>query len=246
MKILLFADGAVGERITRYLLANYAGDLAAAITVENNEIAELCRTAGIDTLTFRSTSATMAALENIPADLGILAWWPKIIRRPLLALPRQGFINTHPSLLPYNRGKHYNFWALVEQAPFGVTLHEVTEAVDAGRIVAQSPIPYDWTDTGESLYRKAQEAMFHLFAETYPRLRGGGIEPTEQNLAEGSFHLASELEEASRISLDKCYSARDLLNLLRARTFPGHPACWFEDGGDAYEVRVEIKRRQQK
>ena len=45
------------------------------------------------------------------------------------------------------------------------------------------------------------------------------------------------------IDLDREYRARDLLNLLRARTFPGYPACSFVADGTEYEVRVSITRK---
>ncbi len=54
--------------------------------------------------------------------------------------------------------------------------------------------------------------------------------------------FSHELQPASRIDLDRQSSARQLLNLLRARTFPGYPACHFEDKGEMYEVRVDIRR----
>ncbi|MCC6952955.1 MAG: formyl transferase, partial [Deltaproteobacteria bacterium] len=164
------------------------------------------------------------------------------VRAPLMALPSQGFVNTHPSYLPYNRGKHYNFWALVEQCPFGVTLHFIDGGVDTGDIIAQQEIPYSWEDTGESLYRRAQIAMFELFRETYPHLRSGGITRHKQDLSVGTAHKANELENASRIELDRSYPARDLLNRLRARTFSGHPACWFEVGDEKFEVRIDIRK----
>src|SRR5262249_23135590 len=155
----------------------------------------------------------------------------------------RGFVNTHPSLLPYGRGKHYNFWSIVDRVPFGVSLHMVDEGVDSGDIVAQTEIPYDWEDTGGSLHRKATQAMLTLFHQTYPRLRRLDFEAQPQNRSVGTFHRGSELEPASSIALDNSYVARDLLNLLRARTFTGYPACSFEDGEDVYEVRVEIKRK---
>lgn len=244
MKVLLFADGIVGEKIANHLIAIYPDDLFAVATVVPNAITDACSSAGVRTFAFDSEASIISEFTDSEIDLGILAWWPKLIRKPLIDLPRKGFINTHPSLLPYNRGKHYNFWALVEQAPFGVTLHEVNERVDAGGIVAQRAIPYDWTDTAEALYTKAQSAMVELFVEAYPKLRGGDFAAVPQDLSKGSFHRASELDEASHISLDRSYEARVLLNLLRARTFPGHPGCWFEDDGQIYEVRVSITRRQ--
>ena len=45
------------------------------------------------------------------------------------------------------------------------------------------------------------------------------------------------------IYLDKNYTARDLFNLLRARTFPGKPACTFKDNNETYEITVNIKRK---
>jgi methionyl-tRNA formyltransferase len=125
-----------------------------------------------------------------------------------------------------------------------VSLHFVTELVDGGDIIAQMPISYGWEDTGGTLYEKATVYMVALFKETYPMLRVMRVNRVRQNLTEGSYHRAVELDEASRITLEKEYKARELLNLLRARTFPGRPSCWFRDDGVTYEVRVEIVRKQ--
>ena len=176
-------------------------------------------------------------------DLGVLAWWPSLLKPQILDVPKLGFVNTHPSLLPHNRGKHYNFWALVEQAPFGVTLHRVDEGIDSGDILAQSAIDYGWCDTAETLYIKAQNEMVKLFTTHYPVLRAGSLAGLPQSADEGSFHLASEIEPASRLNLEGSYRCRDLLNLLRARTFDGHPGCWFEDSGRHYEVAISIRER---
>jgi len=83
--------------------------------------------------------------------------------------------------------------------------------------------------------------MIDLFKESYPDFRQFNL-PRYKRTSKGTFHLAKELDPASVIDLDKEYRARDLLNLLRARTFAGHPACWFEDGGEKFEVRVSIKK----
>jgi methionyl-tRNA formyltransferase len=245
MKLLLLADGHVGLQIVRWLIANFREDIGMIVTTADNEVAAAARQAQIQPRVFQSSAqvSELAAGEELSFDLGLLAWWPKIIREPLLSLPRRGFVNTHPSLLPYSRGKHYNFWSIVDQVPFGVSLHMVEEAIDSGDIVAQIELPCNWEDTGGSLYRKATEAMLTLVQETYPKLRSLEFRTRPQDLTMGTLHRASELEGASYIDLDKTYLARDLLNLLRARTFPGHPACVFPDGDALYEVRVDIKRK---
>lgn len=244
MRVLLLADGEVGANISSFLIDNYAEDLALVVTTQVNEVYRNAKQRDIPVALFDEVEIFSKLRAGV--DLGVLAWWPKIIKSPLLELPRMGFVNTHPSLLPYNRGKHYNFWALVEQVPFGVTLHLVDSGVDSGPIIAQREIHYDWLDTGETLYKKAQVAMVKLFCDTYPLLRRGQFESKPQDIHAGSFHRASELEEASRIDLDSSYRARDLLNLLRARTFPGHPGCWFEENGNRYEISINIKKVEPK
>lgn len=241
MKLVLMADGGVGEKIAKFLMESYQDDLVLIVTAKINDIYRGAEVKGIPVCVFESEKNVIERLGG-GVDLGVLAWWPRILKGPLLDAPRLGFMNTHPSLLPYNRGKHYNFWALVEQAPFGVTLHHVDSGVDTGEIVAQASIDYDWCDTGETLYNRAQEAMFELFCKTYPVLRTGQYASKAQNAGAGSFHLASELESASKIKLDESYRARDLLNLLRARTFDGHPGCWFEDDGNRYEISIKIRK----
>ena len=241
MKLVLFADGIVGMNIAKYLAEQYPQDLSLIVTVAENDIFDFVRGIGFSACVFDAEQNISARLSG-DYDLGVLAWWPKILRVPLLEIPRQGFINTHPSLLPYNRGKHYNFWALVEGSPYGVTIHRVDAGVDTGEIVTQQEITYDWEDTGESLYMKARDAMLDLFRKTYPALRTGTIRSIPQNIDDGSSHHSSEMEVASHIDLERSYRARDLLNLLRARTFPGHPGCWFEDNGECYEVSIRMRK----
>jgi methionyl-tRNA formyltransferase len=244
MRLALFADGDVGESTVRYLIENYPQDIAAVVFVpsQKDEIAERALAAGIAAIPFQTTEQfLLGARDQLPFDLGVLAWWPKIIKKDVIDLARAGFINFHPSLLPYNRGKNYNFWCLVEEAPFGVTLHLVDEGIDTGPILFQRAIAYDWTDTGGSLFFKAKSEILNLFIEHYPTIRTLDWQAIPQASGVGSSHLAKDMPEASILRLDDRMSVRALLNKLRARTFPGYPACSFEDSGKRYEVRIKIE-----
>jgi methionyl-tRNA formyltransferase len=86
--------------------------------------------------------------------------------------------------------------------------------------------------------------MVQLFQETYPKLRNLEFPRRPQPTSGYESHRAGELDAASRINLEDTYTARALLNLLRARTFPPHPGAWFTDEGETYEVRVEITPRK--
>jgi methionyl-tRNA formyltransferase len=245
MKLLLMADSQVGLDILGWLLSEYPQDLVLVVAMAENNICDMARDAGIPYLVYQSPDQVSKYLNDssVQTDIGMLVWWPALIKQPLIGLPKCGFINTHPSLLPHNRGKHYNFWALVEQSPFGASLHFVDEGIDSGDVVHQVEIPYGWEDNGATLYAKAQCELVSLFKQAYPTIRTLNIPRRKQDLEHGSFHVSSEMNQASQIHLERHYCARYLLNLLRARTFSGYPACWFREGNEEYEVRIEIKRK---
>lgn len=249
MRIALFAADKVGLEVARFFGATR--EPLACLVVDagdpkglNRDIIEASGVAR--DLIFSSddlaSPKTVEQLRYISLDLGLLAWWPYILQRSILNVVRLGFLNFHPSLLPYCRGKDPNFWAIVEEKPFGVTIHWVSERIDAGEIAFQAEIPVLWEDTGETLYKKAQQRIIELFIENYPRIKSGDIPCVPQSEADATFHRRSELHLASRIELDKTYTARHLLNLLRARTFAPHPGCWFEVNGYRYQVRISIEK----
>src|SRR3989441_7174380 len=63
-----------------------------------------------------------------------------ILAPPLLAIPRQGMINVHPSLLPELRGAAPIEWAIInglEQT--GVTIMQMDAGMDTGPILHQIP-----------------------------------------------------------------------------------------------------------
>lgn len=250
IKLIIFADKHVGKETIRFLLTNYPDHVSCIIvTDKESEILSFI----INETNFNKNYVLFNTdlkkendiqfLKEINPDYILLAWWPFIIKEPILLLPKIGTINFHPSLLPYNRGKHYNFWTIVEDTPFGVTIHFVDNSIDGGDIIFQKEIEKTWEDTGQTLYQKAQRAMLELFFENYKRIVDQNYKRIKQDCNKGSFHYGKELEPASQIILEKEYKAKDLLNLIRARTFPLYPGCYFyNEKGEKFEIRIEIKK----
>ncbi|MBP6993170.1 MAG: formyl transferase [Spirochaetes bacterium] len=243
----VFADGNVGVEILDFFISSHNDNLKAIVVVDDQSSAYLfLKEKGYpeDNIIFNKhiyDNASIEKLQSLGLDFILLAWWPFIVKRPLFSIPKVGTINFHPSYLPYNKGKHYNFWSIIEETQFGVSIHFVDDSIDGGDIIFQSKIEKTWEDTGESLYFKAQKSIVELFKYNFKALITGEYSRIKQKKDEGSFHYASELEPASQIILDHTYSARDLINLLRARTFTGHPGCYFFDNNKKYEIRINIK-----
>ena len=84
--------------------------------------------------------------------------------------------------------------------------------------------------------------MISLFCEEYPKFRNGDFNLKPQGDF-GSFHWGKEIEIASEIDLDTVYTARQLINIIRARTtLRSFPASFFKEGKDIYRVKVIIEK----
>lgn len=245
-RIVLFAGGRVGAEVAQMLRDR---NVRPAYLVYDASEPEACRVALLHAANASEAMSSEVVrtkegreiLRGLQPDLFLLAWWPCLLRNELFEIPTEGCLNFHPSLLPFNRGKHTTFWTLIEGGPFGVSLHFVDAGVDTGAIAFQQPLNKTWEDTGQTLYERAQRAILELFADNFETIVRGSIPRAKQITYQGTFHRAAEIESACNISLDKRYSARDLLNILRAKTFPPFGGAWFEENGHRYEARVEIR-----
>ncbi len=248
MNIALFAADEVGYETAKFLGEENESLSCLVLDVKdrkqlNQGIITVSGLVDQELIFYSDTLSKPETLERLSAfslDLIILSWWPYIIKEDLINIPRMGCLNFHPSLLPDNRGKDPNFWALKDDTPFGVTIHCVTTGIDDGDIVFQKPIEKTWEDTGQSLYEKSVAEMVALFRSVFPQIKRGNLPRHPQEQDEGSFHLRKHLHPASEIDLDATYTGRTLLNLIRARTFPPYPAAWFVENGKKYEVRIHI------
>ena len=101
-------------------------------------------------------------------DLVVSFLFPKIIRPPLIELPRVACLNFHPAPLPDLRGLGgFNVAILEGLAEYGVSVHHVDETLDTGDIVEVERFPIDPDrETAWSLDLKSQERLLGLFERT--------------------------------------------------------------------------------
>jgi len=100
-------------------------------------------------------AADKASLERLTRayepELGICTGYPWLLPAEVLAIPRLGVLNTHPSRLPRLRGPYPFAWAVREgDAELWLTVHLMDERFDTGPILAQGarPMPADTTMEG--------------------------------------------------------------------------------------------------
>ncbi|MGE3277305.1 MAG: methionyl-tRNA formyltransferase [Vicinamibacterales bacterium] len=240
--LVLFVNNRLGLRVARWLAG--AGEPIAGFVLhppgrrkEGEALEALAASVGAPVLdaTELSTPGALGQLTRGAASLGVSVMFGYVLRPPVLGWFGRGVVNLHPSWLPHNRGAFPNVWPIVEGTPAGATLHWMDAGVDTGPIIARVPVPVRSWDTGESLYERLEAAAFELFRETWPAVRRGTAPSTPQEPEAGSTHRARDVERIDCIDLDAIYRARDLLNVLRSRTFSGYRGAYYvEDGRRVY------------
>jgi methionyl-tRNA formyltransferase len=184
--------------------------------------------------------AVLDDLRELDCEIAVSVLFGYILRPEFLALASAGCINLHPSLLPYNRGAHPNVWSIIEGTPAGTTLHYIDAGVDTGDIIAQREVAVQPIDTGETLYRRLEHASLELFKQTWPAVRTGNPPRVAQSRVAGTTHRSSDVERIDKIDLEATYKARDLINLLRARTFSPYPGAYFQSDGRRIYVSLQL------
>ncbi|MEX1011869.1 MAG: formyltransferase family protein [Balneolaceae bacterium] len=173
MNVLLVAEESAGVQALR-LLSNSAHNIAGVLTtihspdvVVHGNISDEIAGSGNNSL--KSSVAATAENMGVPVldakrvqDAGFTTWiasqhidvllnvhslyriCPEVIQEVQV-----GAFNLHPGPLPGYSGLNIPSWAVYnEETTHAVTLHHITEKIDAGDIVYESQFPLTLTDTG--------------------------------------------------------------------------------------------------
>jgi len=183
---------------------------------------------------------TIEAIRVLQPDLGLSVFFGHILKEGFLSLFPQGCINLHPAYLPYNRGQYPNVWSIVEDTPAGASLHYIDAGIDTGAIIGRRKVDVEPIDTGKTLYHKLERASVDLLIEMWPQIRSGQATKVVQDSSEGTYHRTKDVERIDEIDLDETYTARDLINILRACTFPPYSGAYFVENGKRIYLRLEL------
>jgi methionyl-tRNA formyltransferase len=246
MRILFFGNNRLGLRVLEWLRARDEQIVGLVLhpSGQRRYGDEIVRAGGLgESGTFDGSRLTQfhTEIERLRPDIGISVLFGYVLRRDMLDLFPSGCVNLHPSLLPYNRGAYPNVWSILDRTPAGASLHYMDEGIDTGDLVAQREIAVEPVDTGETLYRRLEDCAFDLFRDTWPVIREGCAPRTPQSDATGTAHRRADVERLDEIELDRSYTGRELIDLLRARSFPPYPGAYFRCDGRKVEIRVQLR-----
>lgn len=121
-------------------------------------------------------------LGAINPDVAVVVAYGRFIPSRLLTVPRQGFVNVHPSLLPLHRGPSPIQWAIASgDRETGVTTMLLDEGMDTGPILLQRATPITSHERAPDLERRLAALGAELLVETLAGLAAGSVAPHAQD-----------------------------------------------------------------
>jgi len=194
-----------------------------------------------------SKQKRLRVVTDLPTDVGnpdliFSFYYRNMLPMPLLTSARLGAFNMHGSLLPKFRGRAPLNWAILNGATeTGVTLHEMTEKPDAGRIVDQQAVPIGPDETAVEVFHRMTDAAEQVLRRSIKDLVSGKVKFRPNDLSKGSYYGRRRPEDG-RIDWSK--SAKEIHDLVRA-VAPPFPGA-FSDSLRINKTKIDEKRKAAK
>ena len=163
-----------------------------------------------------------ASLRRLEADLGIVVAYGHILRPEILAIPPQGMINVHASLLPRYRGAAPIQHAILRgEAETGITIMQMEAGLDSGPILHRVDTAITPDETAGQLSERLAELGGTALIEALSLISGSLVRPQPQDHTRATFAPKIDREMA------RVVWERDAATLVRqVRAFDPSPGAW--------------------
>lgn len=152
-------------------------------------------------------------VKELNPDIILTVAYGQIVPQGLLDIPRLGCLNLHGSLLPKYRGAAPIQYALINNEEVsGMTLMEMIDKMDAGRMYAKQVVIIDEEDNSTSLFEKMGDAACQLVINALPKYINGELMGEEQDESLVTFCPTIKPEQ-EKINLE--LSAREINGWIR-------------------------------
>jgi methionyl-tRNA formyltransferase len=164
---------------------------------------------------FTSGDIEKTLRELSPELLVVVAYGLKLPRR-ILAIPAQGAVNLHPSLLPQYRGAAPVNWAIINgETATGISTMFMSEAMDAGDVILQERVAILPDETAGDLERRMSQLGAELMTRTIGLVAAGNAPRTPQDGSLATF--APKLKPMDG-TINWEWDSQKIRNLVRGTT----------------------------
>jgi methionyl-tRNA formyltransferase len=194
---------------------------------------------------FRSLRDPEAALamQEAGADIGIMAFVLQFAPQEFVAIPKQGTIQYHPSLLPKYRGPSSINWPIIKgDTETGLTIFRPSDGLDEGAVILQVKTPIGPEDTlGTVYFNRLFPLGVQAMLDAADMVLAGKHTETAQDESQASYEGWCRTAEAK---IDWAKPIDQVYNLIRGCN-PA-PGAWTTLNGQRlqiFDARKTVFRR---
>lgn len=144
--------------------------------INKSPVAQICDCFNQKYIETTNISELSNQIKAIKPDMIILADFGQKIPKNILGIPTKGAFNLHPSLLPkYKGATPIPNTILADEKVTGVSLIEMSDKIDEGKVLAQINTEVLAIDNSESLEKRLSVLAMQLVYEVLPKLASTGL-----------------------------------------------------------------------
>jgi len=128
------------------------------------------------------------SLRALKPDLIIMVAFGQILKKDVLAIPQQGVINLHASLLPAYRGAAPINWSIINGDTItGITTMFTEAGLDTGPMLLRKEVSIDTNMNAAELGKVLANSGAELTIKTIEQLQAGVLEAEKQDDSKASY-----------------------------------------------------------
>lgn len=240
-RMILAGSRALAVDAARALHAHPDFELAAVIPCPRDDVEEkafpsLTRAAkslGVPLLGGPDRAPTLDEVAAHSPDIVLSIFYGRILREPMISLPRLGTLNLHFGILPQYRGNRPINWAMINGDPPGFTIHYIDAGIDSGDVIHQQTVLPRPHDTAHDVYERATRDGLDALLRILPLVAERKAPRRAQDLSKGTYWLKGHPFDRE---MDWTQSAVALERYVRAYWFPPFPAAILRLRGVEHEI----------
>ena len=184
-----------------------------------------------------NSEETLNWIKTINPEIIFCFGWSNLLKKTILNISPNGVLGYHPSLLPFNKGRHPLIWAKVlGLKKTGSTFFFMDEGADSGDIVSQKEILIHFEDDANNLYEKMIDVSKDQIESICKSLENNSLKRFAQKKIGNHWRKRSAQDGI----IDFRLNSETICNLVRALTKPylGAELKFNEDLIKIWEIKM--------
>lgn len=229
--VLFIGSAIISEKILNKLIQkkiNIVG-IVGKKRIKNSDSVDLRKIAIKNRINFTyskniNSIKTVSWIKKLKPDYIFCIGWNQLLNEKILKIPKET-VGYHPSLLPYNRGRHPIIWAIfLGLKKTGSTYFFMNKIADGGKIISQKSIKIKNTDNSTNLYKKIISISTKQVSEILKKIQNKKIKK-KQNIIKKKHNYWRKRNDFDG-KIDWRMNAQSINKLVKALSYP-YPNSYF-------------------